>query len=157
MLSLELSGYYLCYLILKDVQVNRTPHLACILLFIIHNVGLFPQFQFFLVHSAQNLVVKLLLMQTYLSYCYTEATLFSDNGNLDRVQRGSFVHTVFEALHLLFVYFYLGQLVFASAAYCFTSLKKVEAFVLCLNTVSIVFNKPALMVSSSSTLYVVLN
>ena len=32
-----------------------------------------------------------------------------------------------------------------------TSLKKVAAFVLCLNTVSMVFNKPAWMVSSSNT------
>ena len=96
----EPSRYYLCHLILKDLQENRTPHLACILLFIIHNVGLFPQFQFFLVHSAQNLVVKLLLRQTCLSFCYNKATLFSNYGNLNCVQRGSFVHTVFEALHL---------------------------------------------------------
>ena len=50
------------------LQENRTHTFSHTLLFIIHNIALLPQFQFFLIHSAQDLVVKLLLMQTYLSF-----------------------------------------------------------------------------------------
>lgn len=109
-------------------------------MFIINNITLLPHLPFFLVHSAQNLVVKLLLIQICESLrmsvllikcapCFarsskmvfqTTNTLQTDNGyemsaifallivienllfsnivDLDCVQRGCFVHTVFEAL-----------------------------------------------------------
>ena len=63
--------------------------------------------------------------------------------DLNCVHRWSLIQTIFETLKMTF---FISDGILAK-----TSLKKVTALVLCLNTVSMVFNRPALIVSNSST------